>query len=189
MTEKRPRWWRVALLLTIVAAIWLAGWAFGVHEWISVERIREVVASAGVWGFAIFGLLFCIGQLAQISGHPFIAASVLAWGWWEGALASIVAATIGAIISFAMARAIGGDVREARSRLMQRVLARLDDAPIRTITAARLIFMTAPPVATALALSGVRHRDHALATFVGLVPSVFISAYAWGFGLDWFGFG
>lgn len=187
MSSNRSRRLRIALLLSIVVGLWVVGWATGLHERITVEEIRDVITHAGAWGVLLYAGLFCLGQIGQISGHPFIAASVFVWGWWEGALISIGAATLGAIVSFAFARTVGGEVKGTKSPLMRRILGRLDAAPIRTIALARLIFMTAPPLATALGLSGVRHREHALGTLIGLIPSVLVSACAWGVGLDWIG--
>lgn len=184
---KPPKWWRIALLVAIVGSLWVIGWATGLHEVVTVDEIRRHVAEGGAWSILIFTALFCLGQVAQISGHAFIAAAVLVWGWWQGAVVSIAAASLGAIVNFAFSRTVGGDARVVMNERLLRVLARLDAAPIRTMIVARLVFMTAPPLSSALALSGVRHRDHAVATVIGLVPSVLISAYAWGFGLDWFG--
>ncbi len=183
---ERSTWLRVALLIAIVAAVWIGGWASGLHENFSIEQLRRTIQSTGPVGILAFLGLFCIGQVAQISGHPFIAAAVLAFGWWQGAILSVLGGTLGAILSFALARKVGGDVRDVQRPLLQRILATLDRAPKRTITLARVIFMTAPPLATAFALSGVRHRDHAVATLLGLVPSVFPIAYGWGYGLKWF---
>lgn len=190
-TSEQPAWHhglrRVLLLVAILAALWGLGVATGLHEHISAENIRAVIGQAGIFGVALFVLAFVVGQVTQISGHAFIAASVLVWGWWQGALISILAATVGAIFSFWFSRTVGGDVRGVKRPLLQRVLASLDRAPFRTIVVARLIFMTAPPLAPAFAVSGVRDRDHALGSFVGLVPSVFLSAFGWGFGLQWLG--
>lgn len=183
---RRPTF-RVLLLLGIIATFWVVGFATGAHENFSAESIRATVTSAGMLGFAAFFALFCVGQIAHIPGNAFVAAAVFAWGWWEGALVCIAAGTAGACISFLFARTVGGDLRQLRSGLLRRVLASLDRAPLRTMFLARALFMTAPPLATALALTGVRHRDHALATFLGLIPSIFFSAYTWAFGLQFFG--
>lgn len=178
---------RIGLLLLLISSIWAFGLATGLHENLSAESIRIAVEQAGVAGVLVFIALFTVGQIAHISGHPFIAAAVFAWGWWEGAFVSVVAATVGACLSFFLARTIGGDVRSIEKPWLQKLLASLDDAPMRTIFAARAIFMTAPPLATGLALSGVRHRDHAVATFLGLIPPVFVTSYGWLHGLQWLG--
>lgn len=178
---------RVALLALILGGLWALGVATGVHEQVSAANIRAWIGDAGYVGIVLFVVAFAAGQVAQISGHAFIAGAVLVWGWWQGALISIVAATIGAVLSFWFARRVGGDVRHLERPLLQRVLASLDRAPLRTILVARLLFMTLPPLAPALALSGVRHRDHALGSLLGFIPSVGVTAYAWGVGLQWFG--
>lgn len=176
---------RVAVLIAVFVALWAVGLATGAHEYVTVDRIRAWIAEAGLTGVVLFVAMFAVGQVAQVSGHVFIAASVFAWGWWQGGLISVVAATAGAVSSFAFARAVGGDVRSVQSPRLQRVLAHLDRAPFRSIAAARLLFMTAPPLAPAFALSGVRYRDHAVGSFFGLIPSVLLSAYVWGIGFDW----
>jgi uncharacterized membrane protein YdjX (TVP38/TMEM64 family) len=178
---------RIGLLVVLLVVIWAVGLATGVHEQLDPETWRQTIANAGAGGVFVFVALFCLAQLGQVTGHPLIAAAVFAWGWFPGALLSILAATVAAVLNFGFTRAVGGDVREVRSERLQRVLSRLDAAPIRTIVVARIIFMTAPPLANSLALSGVRHRDHAVGTLLGLVPSVLFTAYVWAFGLEWLG--
>ena len=181
-----PKWWRVGLLVALIVTIWGIGWATGLHERVTVDEIRRGVTDAGVWGIAVFALLFTVGQTAQLSGHPFIAASVLIWGFWPGALIAAASAVLAVTVNFTFSRGVGGDVKKVDNERLQRLLNRLDDAPIRTMTVARLFFMTTPLLSTALALSGVRHRDHAVATVVGLTPSVIGASYLWSVGLDWF---
>ncbi len=178
---------RVLLLVAVLAALWALGVATGFHEFITVDSIQRWAGEAGPVGVALFVGAFVVGQLAQVPGHAFIAAAVLVWGWWLGAFASLAGAFLGALASFWFARKVGGDVRRVRRPLLQRILAKIDAAPIATVVVARVMFMTAPPLAPALALSGLRHREHAVGSLIGLTPSVFFSAYAWGVGLDWFG--
>ena len=183
---KRPKWWRVGLLIAFIVTVWAVGWATGLHEVVTVDGIRRGVADAGVWGIAVFVLLFCVGQVSQLSGHPFIAASVLIWGFWPGAIIAACGAALAVTAHFVFSRGVGGDVSMVENERLQRLLARLDSAPIRTMIVARLILMTTPLLSTALALSGVRHRDHAVATIVGLMPSVVGASFLWSVGFEWF---
>jgi uncharacterized membrane protein YdjX (TVP38/TMEM64 family) len=158
--------------------------ASGLHEDFSTARLRETIAVSGSLGVGVFMLLFCAGQIVQIPGNAFIAAAAFAWGWWQGAMVCVVAATVATCVSFAVSRLVGGDLRGTDKPLLQRILAPLEQAPLRTMALARLVFMTAPPLSTGLSLSGVRHRDHALATVLGMTPSIFLMSYVWATGLE-----
>ena len=63
-------------------------------------------------------LLFCAGQIVQIPGNAFIAAAAFAWGWWEGAMVCVVAATLATCVSFAISRLVGGDLQGGEEDLL-----------------------------------------------------------------------
>jgi uncharacterized membrane protein YdjX (TVP38/TMEM64 family) len=60
---------------------------------------------------------------------------------------------------------------------VRRILAQLDDHPIRTVILLRLILSMSPQVNYALALSSVRPRDFFVGSAVGLFAPVFALAF------------
>src|SRR5262249_35198191 len=62
------RWWRLALLASLVVVALLVARATGLNGYLSAERIRTVTAAAGLWGPLVFVLLFCAGELLHVPG-------------------------------------------------------------------------------------------------------------------------
>jgi uncharacterized membrane protein YdjX (TVP38/TMEM64 family) len=73
------------------------------------------------------------------------------------------------MITFFLVRLVGGDsLRKLDSPLAQRILARLDAHPVRSVILLRLLFQTLPALNYALALSGIRFRPYSYGTLLGL---------------------
>lgn len=156
----------VALFLAILLAVFEFS---GLRGHFDLPFLRQTILDHRLGGLLIFVLLFALGNLIQIPGWIFLAAAVLALGQSWGGLATYVAASISSVASFLLIRSIGGDaLRQLDNRLASRILARLDDAPIRSILLARMLFQTLPALNYALALSGVRFRAYLAGTLLGL---------------------
>lgn len=141
----------------------------GLRGHFDLAFLRQTILDHRLGGLLIFVLLFALGNLLQIPGWIFLAAAVLTLGRGWGGLATYIAATISCVASFLLIRSIGGDaLRKLDNRLANRILARLDDAPVRSILLARMLFQTLPALNVALALSGVRFRAYLAGTLLGL---------------------
>ena len=172
----------------LALAVAIVGLAIAVHmsgaeQRVTPESLRALVETAGVWGMVAFCALFVAGQIVQVPGTAFIAAAVLAWGAWTGAAVASAAAILATCVSLSFYRRVGGAPAAPDTPLARRLLAPLRRAPIPTMIGIRLVLMTAPWVSAALALGGVRPRDHALATAVGITPAVFVTAHVFAAGL------
>jgi uncharacterized membrane protein YdjX (TVP38/TMEM64 family) len=178
---------RLLLLASIIGGLWAVGYATGLHENLTAERLRALIDAAGVFGILVFCALFVIGQIVQVPGMAFIAASVFAWGWWEGAIISCLAATLAVSANLLLVRKVGGDLRDTKKKYLRAILVRLHQSPRITMVLARMFFITSPPLSVVLGLSGVRHRDHAIASLIGMTPTIFGWAWIVGSGLEKFG--
>lgn len=161
------------LRLIAVAALLAALWAFvefsGLKAQFALQAIRDGFARNQLVGLLLFSLLFALGNLVQIPGWVFLAAAVLTLGRWWGGAATYVAACVACFTTFWIVRLIGADaLRAMKGRLAQRLFARLDAQPLLSVAALRMVFQTVPALNVALALSGVRFRDYALGTLLGL---------------------
>lgn len=156
----------VALFLGIL----LAAFEFsGLRGDFDLAFLRQTLLDHQLGGLLIFVLLFALGNLIQIPGWLFLAAAVLALGRTWGGLATYLAASVSCIASFLLIRQLGDDaLRHLDNRLARRILSRLDEAPIKSILLARLLFQTLPALNYALALSGVRFRAYLAGTLLGL---------------------
>ena len=171
------------MLLALASfGIWTAGWATGLTEEFTQERIRDLLAGRGVLGLLTFGGVFAAGQLLRVPSPVFIAAAVAVYGKETGAVIALLGALTSAAVSFAAVRALAGRaLADVTHPLIRRFLRHLDHHPIMTVALLRLVFQTAPPLNYALAMTATHWRNHLLGSALGLpLPVV---AMAWFFDL------
>jgi len=186
--KQRSPLWRLLLLATVLLAIYVIGKTTGLVEQVSIQSIRSTVEEAGAWGVLLFIALFAVGVVAQVPGMLFVAAGILIWGRFYGYFVSLSGAIVAVCASFLMARAIGGEVLSAVKRpFIRKILAKLDEKPLRVLIILRLVMFISPPLNYALALSKLRFRDFAIGSALGLVTPMVVVTFAldWVFATDW----
>jgi uncharacterized membrane protein YdjX (TVP38/TMEM64 family) len=180
-------WVRLALLAAFSIGVYVIGRATGFTDELTVDGIRGSMRDAGVAGFVVFVLTFCVGQLLYIPGFVFVMVSGLAYGPVWGSLASVIAATISVAVSFVIVRTIGGqplkDIQIKRP-FLQKPLDRLQQEPIRSMIVIRLFLWAIPPVNYTLAMSGVTFRDYMIAAVIGMTPPFVALSVAAGLGFN-----
>lgn len=120
-------------------------------------------------GLLLFVLLFSLGNLIQIPSWLFLAAAVLTLGQLWGGIVTYLAASVSCLLTFILIRAIGGDaLRAVPHPLATRILAQLDQHPLRSVLWLRVLFQTVPALNYALALSGIPLWKYVLGTLLGL---------------------
>lgn len=178
--EARGRaWWtklaryRWILVLVLIGALYAAAKGSGLLDTVDAESVRREVAAAGVWSVVVFIVLFAAGGLMHIPGFVFLAAAVLLFELPLAITASVAGGLFSVTVSFVVVRAVGGRPLAAIERpLLKRILAHLDDHPIRTIFVLRLLFWTSAPINYALAMTDVKLRDYIVGSGAGLVPAL-----------------
>lgn len=167
---------RLLAVLAFLALLWIGFSLLGLDAHFESRAIREKMLMHPVGGALLFVGLFALGNLLQIPGWVFLASAVFALGALWGGVVTYLAASVSCIVNFLIIRAIGGNaLREFKHPWAKRLFEQLDSAPVRSITALRLIFQTMPALNVALALSGVGWRDYVAGTLLGLpIP---IAAY------------
>jgi uncharacterized membrane protein YdjX (TVP38/TMEM64 family) len=164
---------RLLLLAVVLIGLFAAGKYTGVADDVDAERVRELMAAAGPWGFALYTAVFAAGEFMHIPGLVFIAAGILFWGQALGFLLALTASVVSVCCSFAVVRLLGGTpLARLDKPWAKRMLARLDDKPIRTVFVLRLCLWLAPPLNYALALTRVSFRDYAIGSALGLILPV-----------------
>jgi uncharacterized membrane protein YdjX (TVP38/TMEM64 family) len=180
--------WRWLAVLAFVAVLWGVVEVSGVRAQIGLHAVRQSFEAHHVTGFAIFTALFVLANLAHVPGGFFLAAAVLALGPGWGALTTYVAACISCTVTFVVVRALGADaLRELNHPLAQRLFARLDAQPVRSVAWLRLVFQSVPALNYALALSGVKLRHYVLGTLLGLPLPIAVLTMLFDTLGHWFG--
>lgn len=170
------------MLLAFILATLVILQATGLTENLSREELRRLIEGSGALGVAIYFILFAVGALLYLPPTIFIGAGILAYGPLWGGLIAFVASMIAMFSSFILVRAVGGQVLvEIERPWVKRALGRLDSRPISTVVVLRTVFWVSPPLTYVLAMSGIRFREFAVASTLGMVlPMIFISlAFGW----------
>jgi len=166
MKESHRRLIAVALFVGLVFLLYETT---GLRDHLNREYLQQKLLEHEVIGLLLFTLAFALGNLAQIPGWAFLAVAVLTLGPMRGGVAIYIAASLSCMITFFLVRLVGGDsLRKLDSPLAQRILARLDAHPVRSVILLRLLFQTLPALNYALALSGIRFRPYSYGTLLGL---------------------
>lgn len=188
MTPSRSRALRLALVAALFVGLFLIGHYSGAAQWLSLPYLRARSAAAGPVGGLLFGLAIILAVLLHLPAAPFVLAALLCYGRLAGSAISYGAALLAISISYGLARAAGGQLlrvpRPSTSDtvlptdrpLWRRLLAHLDDRPVRTVFFLRAVFALAPPLNFALALTGLRFRHYLLGSAIGLLVPLAVVA-------------
>ena len=174
VTQQKPRQHiRLALLISILVALFLVGRYTGVAENMDAESIRELIRSAGVWGWALYIATFAGGEFIHIPGMVFVLAGILIYGQVVGFGLAWMASVVSVCFSFVVVRRLGGTpLANVEKPWVKRILGQLNAQPIRTVIVLRLVLWLAPPLNYALALTNVRFRDYLIGSALGLIAPV-----------------
>ena len=175
----RAAWIRGALALILAVGVWWGLKALGLG-WsdLTPQHVRDRVLAFGAWAPAIYLLIF--GQpVVPLPASIIMVAGGLAFGPLWGTAAAWIGAATRAYAQFGLARWLG---RKRIGRMLTGRLATLHTAIGEHGFHAVLVVRLVPNLPFdlqnyGLGLSRVRFGSYALATALGLIPSVFAFAY------------
>ena len=178
--------WRAAIFVAFVISVIVVGVAVPLP---SLEKIRAAASDAGWWGAAVFVIGYGLVTLTPIPKNVVSIAAGLTWGLGVGVLLVYVGALIGAGLAFIIGRLLG---RDAIERFTGARVARVDEV-LRRRGLIALIGVRLVPVLPftvinyTAALTGVRRRDYAIGTMVGILPGTvaYVAVGAYGTTLGW----
>ncbi len=160
-------------LLVVFAALYGLGHAYGLDQYLHGSKLREAVAEAGALGPMLFVSIFVAAVVAQVPGVPFVLLAPALFPWPEAWFLCVIASNVAVAINFALVRRIGGQpLSELERPILRRLFASLDRQPIRSVALLRTLTIMFPPVTSALALTQISARDHALGSALGMLAPI-----------------
>ncbi len=170
--HRRVDWWRpVALFATVLALGALAQWLNAAQFLVA---LRTWIDTFGAWGPLIFGLIYVVGVVAVVPGSALTAAAGALFGSVVGVLVASTAATVGASLSFLIARYFARDATlrwlcgRERFEWLNRLTARY--GAIAVLLTRLSPFLPFNLLNYSFGLTQVRFRTYVFWSWVGMLP-------------------
>lgn len=145
-----------------------------------MDRIDQAVRAAGIFGPAVFVLIYGLGSLA-LPATPFTAAGSFLFGKYAGAAVNVLGVALGASLAFFLGRYF---LRDLAKSLLTGRLGDLDRKAEKhgfpVIFYLRVVWFPFIVLNYAAGATGIRFRDYFLGTFFGTLPSVLIVSFFFG---------
>lgn len=176
--QRRAARLRVALFLVLVVGVGGLFLANGGRVDEALDSVRDTVDRAGLLGPVLFIVAYAVLITLLVPGSPLTVAAGVLFGPFLGTAYVVVGATLGAVGGFLWGRRLG---REAVARLagdrFERADQWLGERGLVAVLYVRFVpivpFNLSNPVA---GVTGLRLRDFALGTFLGIIPGTFAFA-------------
>lgn len=184
--DRIKRFLPLILLACVVALIFGMGW----NRYLSLDTLRDHGEDLRAYAEANYLLallalmvVFTVLTASVVPGVFFVTITAgYLFGPWVGGVATSIAATLGALIVYAVARsALGQDLRRKAERdkgLLKTVCAAIDKDTFWYVLASRLaVVVPFHMINVAAGIMSVKLRPYTVATVIGLLPAHTI--YCW----------
>lgn len=184
--DRLKRFLPLIVLAAIVALVFGMGW----NRYLSLDTLREhggefraFTAENYILSLLIVMALFAALTASVIPGVFFLTITAgYLFGPWVGGVATAIAATLGALVIYAVARSALGEALRAKAErdkgMMQKVCAAIDKDTFWYVLASRLaVVVPFHMINVAAGVMSVRLIPYLTATLVGLLPAHII--YCW----------
>lgn len=163
------KWIAIAALIGIV--IWLSRSVFQVDA----NDLREWILSFGIWSPVLYILIYTVRPLIFFPASVLSIAGGLAFGAWLGTLYTIIGATLGAMLSFYVAKTLGKSfVRKSWTGNVGKIQSQMEQNGFFYVLLFRFIpVINFDLISYVAAFAKVRFASFALATFIGIIPGTF----------------
>jgi len=183
MTTLLKRLWPLVLIAAAIALLFATGW----NRYLSLDALREneqalraVVAQNLILALGLFVGLYVLIVAAYIPGASIMTlAGGFLFGTWLGAAATVVGATVGAVVAWWLVRtSLGEPLRERAEKsggLLKKLIDGFQGHAFSSVLSLRLI--PAAPfwlVNAAAGLGSAPIGAYTLATFLGIIPATVI---------------
>lgn len=184
--DRLKRFLPLIVLAAVIALIFGMGW----NRYLSLDTLREhgaafraFTADHYVVSLLLLMVLFAVLTASVVPGVFFVTITAgYLFGPWVGGVSTSIAATVGALIVYGVARsALGEALRKKAERdkgLMQKVCKAIDADTFWYVLASRLaVVVPFHVINVAAGIMAVRLRPYTVATVIGLLPAHTI--YCW----------
>ena len=173
-------WWKGALALLLVAALFAVDRLFGDVDWFATEPLVALLERSGVWApLVLMGAMVLVVVAAPLPSLPLDIAAGVHFGWIAGGLYAAIGATVGALISFWIARRLGSAfVARALGGHVSFCSACSDKLLTGVVFASRLIpAVSFDLVSYGAGLTAMSTVRFGVATFLGMLPLTLVYTY------------
>lgn len=162
----------VALVLAIAAAIYY-------RDSFDVDLIEQWINQAEGWAPFVFILIYIIATVLFLPGSVFTLAGGVIFGPVLGVLYNVIGATIGAALSFLIARYLASNWVSARSGgKLKQLINGVESEGWRFVAFTRLVPLFPFNLLNyALGLTKIRFIEYLLATFIFIIPGAIAYTY------------
>ena len=166
---------KIGKWLLAAAAIFLIIWLSRSVFDIDANGLRRWILSFGFWAPAIYMLIYTIRPLVFFPASVLSIAGGLAFGAWQGTLYTIIGATLGAMLSFIIAKSVGKSlVRKEWTGNAGKIQSQMEQNGFLYVLLFRFIpVINFDLISYAAAFAKVRFGSFALATLIGIIPGTF----------------
>jgi uncharacterized membrane protein YdjX (TVP38/TMEM64 family) len=174
-----PRRWLIAVVVLLLVASGAAGvWVF--EGKINAQTVEAWVAGLGIWAPIGFVLLYGIATVAMVPGSIFDLAGGALFGPYFGSLIDLAGGTLGAALSFLVARYVAQEWVQVRSGpRLQAVMRSVDADGWQFVAFVRLVPIFPYSVMNyLLGLTRIPFHHYLVATVVFMAPSTVVYTYA-----------
>ncbi len=184
--KRLSRFVPLVLLGAVIVLIFAMGW----NRYLSLDTLRDhggtlraFAAENYVVALLLLMAVFAVLTASVVPGVFFVTITAgYLFGPWVGGVATSIAATVGALIVYAVARsALGRDLRAKAERdrgMLKRVCEAIDKDTFWYVLASRLaVVVPFHMINVAAGIMSVRLTPYAVATVIGLLPAHII--YCW----------
>jgi uncharacterized membrane protein YdjX (TVP38/TMEM64 family) len=167
---------RLALFGLLVAA---AVVAFALRDRLELGHLEAIVASAGVLGPVVYMAIYTLATPLFVPGALFGLAGGVLFGPFWGTVWNLAGATMGAALSFLIARYLAADwVARRTGGVLQRLIAGVEAEGWRFVAVARLMpFVPFNLLNYALGLTRIHFDQYVVASLICMAPGA--AAFTW----------
>jgi uncharacterized membrane protein YdjX (TVP38/TMEM64 family) len=147
--------------------------------YINEVGIQHFVSRAGVMAGPLFILVVAVGIMALGPPLLLIGSGTVAFGSLLGAIYSFMGIMVGACAAFLLGRSVMINfARNRRPKRFPRINRWMEKNGLAFIVGLRLMLFANPPLNYTASLTRMTFRDYVIGSFIGLLPGVFVFAYA-----------